>query len=512
MNINNKSFNNKLMKALQIFSIILFFYYIFNNLKTNIYEVLFIDERMLIDDIYNLWLLEDLYDRFSNISNPLLKNLLIVFIEIAYGGDLRYGRLWSNVFTLLIGPFTLINDTVVIILARVLNASLFFIGSYVLSKNIANKEYTWLVVFSIYSLPAVEYFHRIPKPDTLLIIFVALGLNATVNNKFYRAIFFLALATFIKINTIIIFFFLWIYMLQRINSSKSLFVLRTTGITLTSLIIVNPILIIPPVRIGNIDLPNFYKIYFNWLSTQSSNGDVLIFSINNFYKWIETFSSFYKFSNENYFLLFALILLIPIYFKVIKSNDSIAKYLLLIISFYFLFYFGFIERQYTHYLHLPLSLLIISFMRVVAIKNYKNIAFGILVVIGLVGSFTNIDRFNKDVEFNPNFRYGYDSINNVSDAEKLVTKVVNELSTIYSSNNHLNKNLVYWHPDLYMPRNNITYIDSFFVREYWGNKDAVDFAINDADIFVTYTDYEISENVVKSNIENYFIYYLKNLD
>ena len=63
-----------------------------------------------------------------------------------------------------------------------------------------------------------------------------------------------------------------------------------------------------------------------------------------------------------------------------------------------------------------------------------------------------------------------------------------------------------------MPRNNITYKDSFFVREYWGNKDAVDFAINDADIFVTYTDYEISENVVKSNIENYFIYYLKNLD
>ena len=78
-------------------------------------------------------------------------------------------------------------------------------------------------------------------------------------------------------------------MLQRINSSKSLFVLRTTGITLTSLIIVNPILIIPPVRIGNIDLPNFYKIYFNWLSTQSSNGDVLMFSLNNFYKWIETF-------------------------------------------------------------------------------------------------------------------------------------------------------------------------------------------------------------------------------
>jgi len=63
-----------------------------------------------------------------------------------------------------------------------------------------------------------------------------------------------------------------------------------------------------------------------------------------------------------------------------------------------------------------------------------------------------------------------------------------------------------------MPRNNVTYIGSFFVREYWGNKESVDFAINNADIFVTYTDYEIPENVNKSKIENYFIYYIKSLD
>ena len=64
----------------QALSVLLFFYYVLNNLKTNVYEVLFIDERMLIDDIYNLWLLEDLYGRFSNISNPILKNILIIFI------------------------------------------------------------------------------------------------------------------------------------------------------------------------------------------------------------------------------------------------------------------------------------------------------------------------------------------------------------------------------------------------------------------------------------------------
>ena len=89
-------------------------------------EVLFIDERILIDDIYNVWLVEDLYGRFENISNTFLKNILIIFIEMAYGGDLRYGRLWSNVFIIFIGPFTYISDTLVITASRVLNSILFF--------------------------------------------------------------------------------------------------------------------------------------------------------------------------------------------------------------------------------------------------------------------------------------------------------------------------------------------------------------------------------------------------
>ena len=122
--------SNSLLKymnySFRAFSISLFLFYFFNSFQSNIYEVLFIDERMLIDDIYNIWLLEDLYGRFSNISNPILKNILIVFIELAYGGDLRYGRLWSNIFTLFVGPFSLISDNFVIIISRVFNASLFF--------------------------------------------------------------------------------------------------------------------------------------------------------------------------------------------------------------------------------------------------------------------------------------------------------------------------------------------------------------------------------------------------
>ena len=136
MNISNKSLTKFTNYTFLFFSVALFIFYILNNLKSNIYEVLFIDERMLIDDIYNVWLLEDLYNRFSSISNQTIKNILIIFIELAYGGDLRYGRLWSNVFTILVGPTTFISDTVVIIFSRILNSLLFFTGAYYLSRNL----------------------------------------------------------------------------------------------------------------------------------------------------------------------------------------------------------------------------------------------------------------------------------------------------------------------------------------------------------------------------------------
>jgi hypothetical protein len=129
-----------------------------------------------------------------------------------------------------------------------------------------------------------------------------------------------------------------------------------------------------------------------------------------------------------------------------------------------------------------------------------------------MGNMTNIEKFLNDTEFNANYRYGYENIITVSDAEELVSSVVNELKLIYGLNPHLEKDLVYWHPDLFLPRNKVTFNDKFFVREYWGNKETVNFAIDEADIYVTYTDYKVTKSVSKSKIENYFIYYYLNSD
>ena len=244
---------------------------------------------------------------------------------------------YSQTFTLLVGPFSLVSSSFVIVISRILNASLFFIGSYLLSRSIVNKNITWLAVFTIYSLPAVEYFHRIPKPDTLLLIFVSLGIKAILDKKFYKAIFFLAVASFIKINSFIIFFFLWIYIFRSIKESKVVLLLKTSAISLASLFIVNPILLIPPVKISGINLPNFYKIYFNWLTTQSSNGDQLIFNLSNFKLWADTFSNFYKFSNSLFFVLILLPIVSVVYFKVFSNDDSLGKYLIVASSFYLYF-------------------------------------------------------------------------------------------------------------------------------------------------------------------------------
>ena len=151
MNDSKNSLTKFTNSVIPFLSIGIFIFYIVNNVKNNIYEILFIDERMLIDDIYNIWLVEDIYNRFTNITNQTLKNFLIVFIELAYGGDLRYGRLWSNLFTILVGPFTLINDTVVILLSRFLNSLLFF------SELIIFQSF--LSIENIYGLVSFQFTH-----------------------------------------------------------------------------------------------------------------------------------------------------------------------------------------------------------------------------------------------------------------------------------------------------------------------------------------------------------------
>lgn len=512
MKISTKSTSTITNQVFRASSIVLFLFYLQQITKSSIYEVLFIDERMLIDDIYNVWLMEDIYGRFLSIQNQTIKNIFVVLIELAYGGDLRYGRLWYNLFIILAGPATFISDTAVIVFSRVLNASIFFLGSYLISKFVVGKKHLWTSVFLIYSLPAVEYFLRVPKPDALVMLFAAFGFKYLIKKNYYLAIFLFAIASFIKITAFFLFVFVWIYMFLNSGIDRLSFTIKSGMTSLLSMFVVNPILIIPPLTFGSIELPNFFKIYVNWLATQGSNGDEIGISISNISLWFQELSIFYRVNNNIIFSVTFVVLVLAIASQILKSSDELSNYLLLTFILFILFYFLLIERAWTHYLHLPFTLLAIAYLRTLKSKNLSLIVMFFIISIGTVGNYSNMDRYLNDKTFNMNTRLNYESVTTEDDAEKLINKIISEISNIYSKNSYLTKNLVYWHPDLITPRNKVTYIDKFYVREYWGDKNEVNFALQEADFFVTYTNYNESDDVIEINIENFYIYYLKEQD
>ena len=467
---------------------------------------------MLIDDIYNVWLMEDIYGRFSSIQNQTIKNILVVFIELAYGGDLRYGRLWYNLFIILAGPATFISDTAVIVFSRLLNASIFFLGSYFISKFLVGKKHLWISIFLIYSLPAVEYFLRVPKPDALVMLFAAFGFKYLIKKNYYVAIFLFAIASFIKITAFFLFVFVWIFMFLNSGNNRLSFTIKSGLTSLLSMFVVNPILLIPPLTLGSIELPNFFKIYINWLTTQGSNGDEISISLSHISLWLQELSIFYRVNNNIIFSVAFVVLVLVIAGQILKSSDELSNYLLMTFIFFILFYFLLIERAWTHYLHLPFTLLVIAYLRTQKSKKLSLIAMFFIISIGTVGNYSNMDRYLNDKTFNMNTRLNYESVSTENDAKKLIDNVISEISAIYSNNSHLKKNLVYWHPDLITPRNKVTYSDKFYVREYWGDKNKVNFALQEADFFVTYTNYNESNDVIEKNIENFYIYYMKEQD
>ena len=113
--IKNGNFNiEKYLPQINAISFIglvyLIFRFIFVAFFQNSYEVLHIDERIIINDIYNVWNLDNEFNRYPNVENDLIKNIYLVITEFAYGGDLRYGRIWSNIFIVFLGPFSLFGD------------------------------------------------------------------------------------------------------------------------------------------------------------------------------------------------------------------------------------------------------------------------------------------------------------------------------------------------------------------------------------------------------------------
>ena len=131
------------------------------------------------------------------------------------------------------------------------------------------------------------------------------------------------------------------------------------------------------------------------------------------------------------------------------------------------------------------------------------------IVFSSVGNISNLNDFNNQKIFTANSSYGYENINKPEDAINQINEIHKIIENIYVDNEQLNNSLVYWHPNLYYPRNKVTYENTYFVRDYWGSKDNPLSALENADIFVTYTLYENIKGLEVRNFENIYIYYSK---
>ena len=241
---------NKFISYLNTFSLLIVGYlvarYIYLAFFINNYEVLFIDERIIINDIYNVWNLDNEFNRYSSIENNFFKNLLLVFTEFSYGGDLRYGRIWSNIFIILLGPISFFGDQALITSVRIFTISIYFISINLLINFFLDKEYRWIYNLIFYSIPGVFYFNTSPKPDIFVILFIAFAIKLLLREQYFKSIILLGIATGVKIVGIFPLIFLTLYLF--INKKLALNpknIIKSLASSWAGLVIANPILIIP---------------------------------------------------------------------------------------------------------------------------------------------------------------------------------------------------------------------------------------------------------------------------
>ncbi len=487
---------NKILSYLNILSFFVVAYLIirFINISfyLNNYELLFIDERIIINDIYNVWYLEDEFYRYTEINNQFLKNLLIVITEFAYGGDLRYGRIWSNIFIILLGPLSLINDELLITSVRIFTMFIYFLSIQLLINIFLDKQYRWLYSIIFYSIPGVFYFNTAPKPDPLVILFIGISIYFLKKNKYNLSLLILGIATGIKIVGIfaLLIVFLYILIIRKYDLTLTL-IFKMLFHSWIGLVLANPILIIPPVNIGN--LPNFYKIYYNWLDTQSMVAQQKRFSLDYFINWSENISIHFSYGLiKNVSLTFLIIaLFIYLIYLMIINQQHASSLITMVGLIHLLFIFISVERQWKVYLNFSFIFLFIGLLSLLSNKKNSSI---FLLVFYLTIVPLGLFRISQQID-------SKSSIPN--DDFKNIPSVIEHIENKYKElDNPIN--IVLWDPSYGMPRNNVTYESFFDVRENWEDQNLIAI-LNKADFFVT-KDEKNFDGIIYHKIGDFFVY------
>ena len=98
---------------------------------------------------------------------------------------------------------------------------------------------------------------------------------------------------------------------------------------------------------------------------------------------------------------------------------------------------------------------------------------------------------------------GYENIPNSATAINQLTETIDVLEGILYKNNK--KSTVYWNPNLFIPRNGITYTGDFYIRELWGVGE-LESLLDEDYVYVT-NEILSSKNIKQFKVFNYIIYY-----
>jgi len=164
---NNTIFNIILISVLMIYGY--FYFFALTDLSEKAYW-LFMDERISYDGIFNIY-------------HPI--SFQGFFDAVAFGGDLRYGRIFWNINALISYiPHLIFGEQGQIIATRFAQMVFLFIAYYILLKTFVENRYHQLIAFIVLiTLPNTAYFIIEPKPEPMQLFFLSLFLMYAFKNN-----------------------------------------------------------------------------------------------------------------------------------------------------------------------------------------------------------------------------------------------------------------------------------------------------------------------------------------
>ena len=313
------------------------------------------------------------------------------------------------------------------------------------------------------------------------------------DEKYNLGFLFIGIAIGLKIIAIVPAIVLGLYLiypLRKINKLKDIF--KVNFYTIVGLIIAQPALLIPS--------PKIYSriISANIQASRYNQEKFLSLNFDNLQIWFVELSKYYNLDTVFFGLLY-LVVLNEILQNLLRERNKEINYYLVSFVITSLFILLNVERIWIYYLYVPTLFLLFYIFSLSEIKKFSSRLLAmLLLIISLSGLNTHYEKISNT----------YFAID--------INKEATMLETIaFIQDKYLVKesvyNLVYWDPDYYFPRQDVTYEDEFKILENWEEGIQLQPLYSKVDFIVTKNKFKITDNRIKEqNIGDLNIYFIKN--